>query len=601
MNQTIPKPEYPRMQLQRNQWLNLNGVWEFDYDDDGIGVREQWFCKPHLKKQITVPFAPETKGSGIGCTDSHPHVWYLKTFSLPTDWEQQDCILHFGAVDYTCNVYLNDQMVGSHTGGHTSFSLDVTPYLQPENKLVVYAYDPSFDETIPRGKQFWEPESRGIWYTKTTGIWQTVWIEPVPRIRITRLKLTPDIDTGLIHIETELNQAATQPCELSVAISLRGNPVISACYQVSDQHLKVALDVFQKHIFSTSYHGPDSLCWSPEHPVLFDLSLCLSGDFGTDTVTSYFGMRNIRTEDGMVYLNHKRYFQKLILDQGYWPETGMTAPEDQALIADIKHAKSMGFNGCRKHQKVEEERFLYWADQLGFLVWEEMPSGISYDDNYVERMCQEWMQVVKRDYNHPAIVTWVPLNESWGIPNVSRAKTEQSHSLCLYYLTHSLDDTRLVISNDGWELTKTDVCAIHNYNHGSIDQQDQHRAFAESLRTKDALLSERPSGRPVLVEGFRDQQVPILLTEFGGISFVQEGQKDWGYTHVASEEAFLQEYHRLISAIAASEILDGFCYTQLTDVEFEVNGLLTYDRTLKFDPTAIKQINDLCVPKTVKP
>lgn len=294
----------------------------------------------------------------------------------------------------------------------------------------------------------------------------------------------------------------------------------------------------------------------------------------------------------MVYLNNRPYYQKLVLDQGYWPNALITAPSDEDFKRDIELAKAMGFNGCRKHQKVEDKRFLYWADKLGYLVWGEMANSAEYSEEYVRRINKEWVDIVNRDYNHPSIVAWVPLNESWGIKDVGRDKKQQSHSASMYYLTHSLDSTRLVISNDGWELTKTDICAVHNYNHGHHSEVDKYEYFKKSLSTKEEVLKSQPAGRTIYSNGYKNEGEPIILTEFGGIAYDKSNPNGWGYTVASSEEEFIDDYKRIIDAVYASDIIYGMCYTQLTDVEQEVNGLLTYDRKEKVNLEKIKEIND---------
>jgi hypothetical protein len=281
-----------------------------------------------------------------------------------------------------------------------------------------------------------------------------------------------------------------------------------------------------------------------------------------------------------------------VLDQGYFEKGILTAPSDEDLVNDILLSKEMGFNGCRKHQVVSEPRFLFHADKLGYIVWGEMANAANYNYDYVTRITNEWMEIVKRDYNHPSIVAWVPLNESWGVPNIAYSTYEQNHSLALYHLTKSLDKTRFVISNDGWEMTKTDICAIHNYNHGSVDELEKQKAYEKSLKTKDDLLTYIPAGRNIYVKGFIHEGEPFMLTEFGGIAFVN-GDNGWGYTKVANQDDFIKEYERMILAIGRSESLVGFCYTQLTDVYQEKNGLLTFDRKFKIDPKTVKKINNM--------
>ncbi|WP_059173556.1 glycoside hydrolase family 2 [Bacillus sp. FJAT-27445] len=596
--------EYPRPQFVRNEWLNLNGEWDFAFDDENVGVREKWFQKGDaFDRKITVPFAYQSKLSGIHDPSFHDHVWYRREFSVPEGWKGKRAVLHFGAVDYRAWVYVNGQFVGFHEGGHTAFSLDITDELTwGTETVVVRVEDPSTDETIPRGKQFWVEKSDAIWYTRTTGIWQTVWLEPVGTASLSKLRLTPDIDRGDVIVEFDVKgDSAKKYAEIE--ISFKGERVARDTIELAESYTKRAINLYNRKIFRTSFHHI-GWNWSPENPNLFDIKLSLKdteNDTVYDEVESYFGMRKIHAENGMVYLNNKPYYQKLVLDQGYWPEGLLTAPSDEDLKKDIELAREMGFNGCRKHQKVEDPRFLYWADQLGFLVWGECAAFPSYSEDAAARLTREWIEIIERDYNHPSVVAWVPVNESWGVPFIKNNKQQQHHSLAMYHLIHSVDPTRLVISNDGWELTKTDICAIHNYNHGGSEETAKYEEFKESLSTKENLLNSKPALRGIYADGFEYQGEPILLTEFGGIGFKAGDDSGWGYTSVKDEFEFVEDYRRVMEAVYASKALHGFCYTQLTDVEQEINGLLTYDRKPKCELAKVKEINDMWHSTIIKP
>lgn len=595
------RKEYPRPQFKRNEWLNLNGEWEFNFDDQNIGLKNGWFSGKELfEKKINVPFVYQTKLSGVHDTTFHDIVWYKKEVTIPESWGNQRVILHFGAVDYRTWVYVNGQQVGFHEGGHVAFSFDITDFLTYKTEtIVVRVEDPSTDETIPRGKQYWIEKSDAIWYTRTTGIWQTVWLEPVSETRICKTRFTPNIDSGDITIEFEVS-GNYQGKKVDLEISFKDEKVASESISIFEKYNKRAVNLYNQHIFRTNFHS-DGWTWTPETPNLFDVKLTLKdGDEVLDNIESYFGMRKIHTENGMVYLNNKPYYQKLVLDQGYWPEGLLTAPTDDDLKKDIELAKEMGFNGCRKHQKVEDPRFLYWADKLGFLVWGECASSPYYSEDAVARLTREWIEIIERDYNHPSIVAWVPLNESWGVPFIRADKQQQNHSLAMYHLIHSLDTTRLVISNDGWELTKTDICAIHNYNHGSSDEVSKYEEYKDSLLTKENILNSRPAKRNIYANGFEHQGEPILLTEFGGIGYKVGEESGWGYTSVKDTKEFIADYKRVLDAVYASQILHGYCYTQLTDVEQEINGLLTYDRKPKCDLEEIRKINDQWHRETIK-
>ena len=588
---SVHRQEYPRPQFVRELWLNLNGEWDFQLDKADEGMGQKWFENPNLPAKIQVPFAYQSKLSQVECKDISDWCWYHRKFTLPAKMADKQVILHFGAVDYQAWVYVNGKMVGTHEGGHTAFSFDITPYLtaSSEQSLTLRVYDPLKDETIPRGKQFWEEKSAGIWYTPTTGIWQTVWLEAVDKTHIKDVRFTSDIDKGTVVVEAVVT-GDYKGSQFEIEITYKGEPIIKNVYTVNEPSIRLEFDLFNKKIFRSAFHH-GGMTWSPEHPNLFDVNLSLVTATTVDQIKSYFGLRKIHTQNGKVYLNNRPYYQKLVLDQGYWPDGLLTAPSDEDLKKDIVLAKEMGFNGCRKHQKVEDPRFLYWADTLGFLVWGECAASPCFSETAAARLTKEWIEIIQRDYNHPCIVTWVPINESWGVPNVQSSLQQQHHTLAMYYLIKALDPTRLVISNDGWEMTKTDILAIHNYNHGHKDEAVKYGIYKKDLSTLENLLKSMPAARNLYVGGFEYQGEPVLLTEYGGIAYKVDGSAGWGYTVAQSEEELLEDYARIMEAVFASQSLHGFCYTQLTDVEQEINGLLTYDRTPKCDLEKIRKLN----------
>lgn len=589
----IRRTEYPRPQLVRRKWMNLNGRWRFAYDDMDHGIKEKWYQdKTRYDQMIEVPFVYQSGLSGIGEREFHDIVWYQRDFEVERT-ESQRVLLHFGAVDYEADIYINAQHVCHHVGGHTSFEADITDHLLPGGRqtVSVRVWDPGKDESIPGGKQFWEEKPRGIWYTGSTGIWQTVWLEVVERQHIHELYLTPLYDEGKIKAELEIS-ALCGALSLDYEISFRKEVIAAGRVEVLTKKVAFVADLFQEHIFRMNYHG-ESWAWTPETPNLFDLRLTLRGENGVlDEVSSYFGMRKIETKNGMVYLNNMPYYQKLVLDQGYWQEGLLTAPSDRDYEKDIRLAKEMGFNGCRKHQKTEDPRFLYWADMLGYIVWGECAAPVVFNRDSTERLMTEWKDIIRRDYNHPCIVTWVPVNESWGVPNIAFDRQQQHFSQALYHYLHTLDTTRPVISNDGWAVTETDLVGLHNYAHGTKDERKKQEYFAETLATRENLINRHSSPWPVFAERFSYGGEPILLTEFGGIAYDVSGKPGWGYTSVETDEEFLQEYRRIMEAVYDSKALWGYCYTQFTDVEQEINGLLTYERKPKCDMAEIKKIND---------
>jgi beta-galactosidase/beta-glucuronidase len=593
MTGNLPRPEYPRPQFRRPEWTNLNGEWAFAFDDEDAGLARGWHRVPaqDLRSgdspfdwRITVPFCYQSELSGIGDPSFHDVVWYARTFAPSPGGER--LLLHFGAVDYRAAVWVNGTQVAEHEGGHTPFSADVTPALtEGENVVVVRAEDPSRDATIPRGKQYWKERSEGIFYTRTTGIWQTVWLEPVGRRRIDSLRLSPDVDAARVDVEVGV-EGFEPGLSLRLAVSVKGDSMLDDRMELRAPLIQRSLPLLPRGAAPDTPHlseWPKPALWSPEHPDLYDLRLELLDADGNvlDAVESYFGMRKIEARDGKVLLNDRPYCQRLVLDQGYFPGGLLTAPTDEDLRKDIELAKEMGFNGARKHQKIEDPRWLLWADTLGFLVWGEMANAYQYSPKYVRRITGEWQEAVRRDHNHPCIVAWVPMNESWGVPELATDPAQIDHLLSLYHLTRSLDRSRPVVSNDGWEHARTDLCTIHDY--GSPEDLSYRYATPESS------VAARPAKRPIYAPSHGYRGEPILISEFGGIAFSGD-EGGWGYSTVADAEELIERYDALISALLESETVCGFCYTQLTDVEQEVNGLLTYDRKPKADPARIRKI-----------
>ncbi len=590
--------EYPRPDFQRKDWMSLNGKWEFGFNEV-------------IHSEIEVPFVYQCALSGVNIKDNYDHVIYHKVFSVPDNWKDQNILLHFGAVDYKSTVYVNGHMVCNHEGGHVPFTIDITEFLNwSQEDLVVKVYDPHSDETIPRGKQYWNGEPVFIWYTPSTGIWQSVWLEPVSISKWERILFTPDIDSGTVEISYTLSDKTPLPCTCEFKITHDDKLFFKGEMNVLQKQGKFTVDIFANKVLrGPSYLG--GLCWSPENPNLFDVEAVLLVDRKpVDQVNTYFGMRKISIENGKLYLNNMPYYHKLVLDQGYWEEGLLTAPDENAYKQDILLSKSMGFNGCRKHEKAEDPVFLYWADKLGYLVWGSVPSFISYTPDAVNRFIKGWSDIILRDYNHPSIVVWDMLNESWGVPAIYNNKMQQAFSLCLYNLAYSLDNTRLVVTNDGWEQTGGDLCTIHTYKHGSSGNVDMQEHFSESLKRLDGILDGTIMERLPYAKGYHYNGQPIIISEFGGVScgaeekswdstsagseeeLLETYENSWGYTNAGNEEDFLKTYERLIQNIYASDLICGFCYTQFTDVQQEKNGLLTDKHTPKFNLEKIKKIND---------
>jgi beta-galactosidase/beta-glucuronidase len=537
-----PRPEYPRPRLRRREWVNLNGAWQFAFD------------APNFDRSIVVPFAYQSAKSGIGERTLHDTVWYQRRFQRP---DADRLLLHFGAVDYTATVWVNDVEVARHEGGHTPFSADISGVVRRgDNELVVRADDPATDRSLPRGKQYWGEKPEGIFYTATTGIWQTVWLEPLPERHVTSLRLWPRLDDGVL----EFDVGTSDPdANVELNVTLRGRPVGGFAGRPGRGRLPLA----------------DVQAWSPQTPVLYELTVRLLDSAGRDIdrVESYFGLRTVGTSDGRFLLNGEPYLQRLVLDQGYYPGGWYTAASDADLRRDIELAKAFGFNGARKHQKIEDPRWLYWADRLGFLVWAEMPSFHEHTAQAEQRLMDELAAAIERDRDHPCVVAWVPMNESFGFKRPLPERVVATLLNRLYALAHQLDETRPVVSNDGLEHARTDLFTLHDYG-TPTDLRRRYATLASALE---------PSGRPLplYLPGYSYQGEPMLVTEFGGIAL--EGSGGWAYARAGSMRELAERYADLITALMAEGPVEGFCYTQLTDIEQECNGLLTFDRRAKTD------------------
>ncbi|MFB9279288.1 glycoside hydrolase family 2 protein [Cohnella cellulosilytica] len=580
MNPTGIRTEYPRPQFVRADWLSLNGEWDFEFDDENAGIEEGWFDNPTFTKKIAVPFCYQSKLSGIGDSAFHDIVWYRRTFEYSYAWEGQRLLLHFGAVDYSASVWVNGMLVVKHEGGHTPFSADIGPALRTGvNEIVVRAEDYSREVTLPRGKQYWKEKSDIIFYTRTTGIWQSVWLEPVPAVYLDRVKFDPDIDRNEIKIQYFIAgfDRMKGGSALRTRITFGNELVAEEEFRVTHANLTrtIALHDFNDHGLGR--------WWSPERPNLYNVEFTLTADGqADDRVGSYFGMRKVSVEHGKLCLNNRPYYMRLVLDQGYFPEGILTAPSLEALQADVELTKAMGFNGTRKHQKIEDPLFLHLCDKLGLLVWGEMANACAYSEQYVERITQEWQEAIRRDYNHPCVVVWVPINESWGVPNILVDERQQHHAMALYHLTKSLDASRPVISNDGWEHVKSDLYTVHDYEWRD-DVLRQRYSTIEGA-------TDAPQKREMHVGGYKYDGEPVLVTEFGGIAFRQSEWEGWGYSGASNEEDFERRLRVVFGALQSSPLVQGFCYTQITDVEQEINGLLTYDRKPKLPLETIRSI-----------
>lgn len=566
-------PSYPRPQLRRAAWTSLDGPWQFALDPNATWTTPQ---QVPWNATILVPFAPETPASGIGATAFTHSCWYRRTFETLPLAQGERIILHFGAVDDRATVWVNDHIVAIHEGGYTPFSADVTDVLtEGPQTIVVRAEDDPHDLAKPRGKQDWLLDPHGIWYPRTTGIWQTVWLETVPATRIASLRWRANLERWEIALDAHIAGPPRDDLRLDLTLRARGKTLASDSYLVVAGEVSRRIALIDPGIDDAR----NDLLWRPGSPTLIDAELTLRTTTGEiiDRVESYTAMRTVAVENERFLLNGRPLYLRLVLDQGYWPESGLTAPDDTALRRDIELAMAMGFNGARKHQKIEDPRYLAWADRLGFLVWEELPSAYRFDERAVARLTREWLAVLERDASHPSIIAWVPFNESWGVPDLPNHPAQRDFVRTLYHLTKTIDPTRPVSGNDGWEQLTTDLFAIHDY------EADPDR-LARRYASRDAFAHDSPGNRVLSIEGHPYAGQPLLLSEFGGIAFTPAEQRDatWGYVRSETAEAFATAYTRLLETVRALPLFSGFCYTQFTDTYQEANGLLTMDRTPKF-------------------
>lgn len=569
---SVPRPEYPRPQWVRPDWINLNGQWQFEIDHGKSGKERGYAESGHdLSGTITVPFCPESKLSGVEYKDFMAAVWYKREFSVPENWTHGRILLHFGAVDYETEVWVNGVSVGTHRGGYSPFSFDITSNLSTGiNIITVYAEDDVRSGRQPRGKQSGKFYSHGCDYTRTTGIWQTVWLEQVPEVYLSDMKVVADPDNACVHLE--LNMAGNAAgARLTASAMFDGKPVGDASVLVSGPSVKLSIPLSEIHL------------WEVGNARLYDLEIILhkQGQV-SDSVNSYFGLRTVRL-DGMAFrINNKSVFQRLVLDQGFYPDGIYTAPSDEALRNDIEISMGLGFNGARLHEKIFEPRFLYWADQLGYLVWGEHANW-GLDITTAEGLSQflpEWLEGMERDFNHPALIGWCPFNETW---DRNGARQNNDVLRIVYEVSKRMDPTRPVIDTSGNYHVVTDIFDIHDY--------DQN---PETFRSKYEPMKDGGEVYNTFPDRQKYEGQPYFISEYGGIWWNpdQKDEKSWGYgDRPTSEEAFMERYEGLTSTLLDHPMMFGFCYTQLYDVEQEVNGLYTYDRKPKFDPEIIRRIN----------
>lgn len=573
----IARQEYPRPQLVRTEWTNLNGEWDFEIDYSCSGEDKEFYKRDSLSQKISVPFCPESELSGIGNKDFMLCVWYRRSIDISPQADGKEVILHFGAVDYRAIVFVNGEKVCEHKGGYTPFSANITNYLRAEgNYITLCAYDDVRSANQPAGKQSDKFNSYGCLYTRTTGIWQTVWLEYVNAAHIESLKMTTDIDTPSVTVGVKVSAAA-----LGATVRLdalwEGKTVGSADAKLFSQYTELNIPLSETHL------------WDIGKGNLYDLDISLTdGESILDSAKSYFGLRSVAIDGRKFMLNGRSVFGRWVLDQGYYPDGIYTAPSDEALKNDILYSMQLGFNGARMHEKVFEPRYIYWADRLGYLVWGEHANWqLRIDDaGQIRHFLPEWTEAMERDFNHPSIIGWCPFNETWD--KFGRQQCDDVLSM-VYHITKLVDPTRPVIDTSGYFHVVTDIFDVHDYEQDPQKFAEYYARIDEGIVIDTTKRSEALKNRQ-----HYDGKLPVFVSEYGGARWTPDSDdRSWGYGDAPKTEGeFLTRYAGLTNSLLDNAFVMGFCYTQLYDVEQEKNGLMTYDRKFKFDPDVIKKINE---------
>lgn len=571
--------ECPRPQFVRDEYQILDGSWDFIFDEENNGEKlgyKNGFIKQY---NIEVPFSYQTKLSGIGVKKRCDNIWYQKELSINKK-QNKKYILHLEGADYHTLVYLNGNYVGDSFGAYSRHSFDLTKYLSDEKNLLVIKCEDDYSIEKPRGKQKYKPENFECWYTETNGLYKSVWIEEVNNISINDVKITPSFKEKCVNFKFNIEDGHDR--ELFINI-------------IQDDKIsqKIALKHFDGNVIDyTVTLKPPYTLWEVGKGGLYELEFLLYNDGSlVDKVSSYFGLRDIEARNGKIYLNDKELYEKLVLDQGYFIDSGLTAPSLKVLYEDIEKMKTLGFNGCRKHQKVEDDRFAYYCDVTGYLLWCEMPSSYDFTNTMKDNFRREWMEIVKQEYNHPSIITWTPFNESWGIKDVLTDKEQQDFTIEIYNLTKEYDKTRFVICNDGWEHTISDIITIHHY------EQDPKKllSYFETIdKAINGTLIWDSHHKGAFAKGFNYNGQPIIFSEFGGTAYIKNATNGaWGYgVGVKDDNEYIERVTGLVRSLNSLCYSSGYCYTQVSDVEQEVNGLLFFNRNYKVDPEKIKKALD---------
>lgn len=571
----IPRLEHPRPDRMRDEWLSLNGEWDFEIDNAELGVFKEYFKRQTLDGKIIVPFCPESKLSGVNHTDFINAVWYRRDIEIPKAWAGKRIILHIDACDYESTVYVNGVKVGSHKGGYTPFAFDITDNLNKTgNYITVHAADHLREERQVSGKQSRALNSHGCYYTRTTGIWQSVWLEACPGAHTVSYRAYPNISAPGVSLAV-VTSAASIGAELEVVARFQDREVGRASTKIASLSTELYIPLAEKHL------------WECGCGNLYDLTFTIKGKETVDVMNGYFGLREVSlTKNGGFKLNGKTVFGRFVLDQGFYPDGIYTAPTDEALVFDIEASMSCGFNGARLHQKVFEPRFLYHADCLGYMVWAEAGNW-GLDTAIAENIYNflpEWLEEIERDFSHPSVIGWCPFNETWDANGIRQCNAFLD---MVYDVTKAIDKTRPTITDSGsYPTDRSDVHDIHDYE----QDPEKFRSIFEEMDNgiiRDQLYRESPDRQRY------NTALPVFVSEYGGIRWVLEERNDgaWGYgKSVEGEDEFFARLEGLTDAILDNERIFAYCYTQLTDVEQEQNGLMTYDRRFKFAPERFKRI-----------
>ena len=569
--------ECPRPQFVRENYEILDGVWDFRFDQENLGEQNEYFKGFNKEYDILVPFVYQTKSSKINIQKRCDYVWYQRKIVVEKESNKR-ILLHFEGSDYVTKVYINAKLVGVETGGYHRLSFDITDYVDDGENLLVVKCEDDYSTEKPRGKQRYKDQNFECWYVDTTGIYKTVWLEYVSNSYDSSVKITPLLKEETVTLEYSL-------------INAEGLKLKSEVYYDNKLIAGSVCFVLNNKLTTTLNLSGNIYPWDTTNPNLYDLKIVLEDDGReVDVVSSYFGLREVSVKNGKIYLNGKVLYQKLVLDQGYWLDSHLTPPSNEALYEDIVKMMELGFNGARKHQKIEDDRFYYYADVLGYILWSEMPS--MYTNTMKSRAVfeKEWMETVVQHYNHPCVLVWTPLNESWGVVDILNRKVEQDFANILYHVTKEYDPYRLVITNDGWEHTISDIITIHHYEQSG---EKLHKYFETLEKALQDVWDGHHKG--AMAHGWEYKGQPIMFTEFGGTAYIKttEGNSNWGYgVGVKDDLEYINRFSGLIRALHSLDYSCGYCYTQVSDVQQEVNGVLFENREFKVDPKVLKAVQD---------